>query len=308
MDPELLGRAWGCALGAAAGDALGMPLEFGPRRPLSALVREMQPGRLAAGNFTDDTELALALAQSLQAARPLNQADLAERFLAWHRADPSDIGSHTASVLWRMRRGENWKQAVREVQRRSPDAAGNGSVMRCWPVALAHHDDLPALIDDSVRQSQVTHLHAECAAGCAFVNVAIAEMLHGLPPGGAVAHALEVVEMPAVLSSIIERAPECSREDLINSGWVRHTLQCAVWALLTTSSFEEAVIQAVNIGNDADTAGAVTGALAGAAYGLQAIPIGWQQAVHGEWPLGSGRIWHASDLVELADGLVGADL
>jgi ADP-ribosyl-[dinitrogen reductase] hydrolase len=307
MDPQLLNRAWGCALGAAVGDALGMPLEFGPRQPAHRLVREMRAGRLPAGTFTDDTEMALALAESLQVGRPLNQADLAERFVAWFLARPADVGIQTANVLSRIGRGETWKQAVREVQRAAPESAGNGSAMRCWPVALAHYDDIECLINDSIRQSQVTHLHPECAAGCAFVNVVIGELLHGIPPAGAVARGLDLVDMPAPLRAVIEAAPSRLREELDNSGWVRHTLESAVWGLLTTSSFEEAVVRVINLGHDADTAGAVAGALAGATYGLQAVPFRWQQALRGEWPIRSGVYWGAAELVDLADRLVGAN-
>jgi ADP-ribosyl-[dinitrogen reductase] hydrolase len=85
---------------------------------------------------------------------------------------------------------------------------------------------------------------------------------------------------------------------------VRHTLESAVWGLTTTSAFEEAVVQVVNLGNDADTAGAVVGALAGATYGLAAIPPRWREVLKGEWPMGSGTQWRAMDLVELADRLV----
>ena len=83
-----------------------------------------------------------------------------------------------------------------------------------------------------------------------------------------------------------------------------HTLASAVWGLLTTDSFEEAVIQVVNLGDDADTAGAVVGALAGTAYGLAAIPAAWQAALHGQWPLRGGERWDAPRLIALADHLM----
>ncbi len=299
MDPQTQNRLQGLAVGAAVGDALGMPLEFGPARPLDNLEREMRRGRLAAGAFTDDTEMALALAESLLAARPLNPVDLAQRFVAWHQTGPADVGIQTSNVLSRIAAGEPWPQASEAL----PDSAGNGSVMRCWPVALVFWNDLPALIRDSALQSRVTHAHPECIAGSIFVNVTLYHLLHGTAPAAAVTAALEQVELPPDLRAALLAAPHKSRAALPNSGWVRHTLESAVWGLLTTASFEEAVVQVVNLGQDADTAGAVVGTLAGAAYGLEAIPPRWRQVLHGEWPLGSGRIWRQAGLIALADKL-----
>jgi ADP-ribosyl-[dinitrogen reductase] hydrolase len=297
-------RARGCALGAAVGDALGMPLEFAPRRPVDQLVRDMEPGRLSAGTFTDDTEMALALADSLLAHRPLDPTDLAQRFAGWLQAGPDDVGNHTRNVLSRFADGQPWAEAVDAVQGQKPDSAGNGSVMRCWPVALAHGDDLDRLLADSALQSRVTHPHPECKAGSAFVNATIYYLLQGTSREDAVAQALDAVDMPAPLRTVIEQAPTRSREALQNSGWVRHTLESAVWGLLTTDTFEDALVQVVNLGNDADTAGAVVGALAGAAYGIDAIPLRWREALQGEWPLRSGTCWSAADLISLADRLV----
>ena len=296
-------RARGCAVGAAIGDALGMPLEFGPRQPADRLVREMEAGRIPAGTFTDDTEMALALAESLSVHWPLRPADLAERFVAWYRAGPADVGNHTRAVLARIAGGEPWEYAVESIQRQQPESAGNGSVMRCWPVALAHWDDLGRLLADSRLQSRVTHPHTECMEGSGFVNALIYYLMRGIPLAEAVERSLDAVDMPDSLRVVIEKAPGRGREELENSGWVRHTLESAIWGLLTTDSYEEAVVQVVNLGRDADSAGAVVGALAGAAYGLDAIPGRWREVLRGEWPLGSGRIWHADDLVALADRL-----
>ena len=303
MQDELRNRVAGVAVGAAVGDALGMPLEFGPARPADKLVREMLPGRIPAGTFTDDTEMTLALAESLLAHCPLNPDDLARRFVTWIESQPSDVGIHTASVLWRIADGEPWESAGAAVQAHNPGSAGNGSVMRCRPVALAHWDDLDALLADSLLQSRVTHPHPECSAGSAFVNAAIYHLLHGLTPEAAVARALDDADVPAPLRSLIVAAPGKSRDTLPNSGWVRHTLESVVWGLLTTDTFEDAVVNVVNLGGDADTAGAVVGALAGAAYGLNTIPQRWQTALSGEFPLRSGRLWSAEDLVALAEQL-----
>lgn len=304
MDERGRDRARGCAVGAAVGDALGMPLEFGAARPLDSLVREMRGARLPAGSFTDDTEMALALAESLLACRPLDPTDLADRFVAWAQAGPPDIGNHTRTVLARIAAGEPWEEAVDAVQRAKPDSAGNGSLMRAWPAALAHRADLDALLADSQAQSRVTHPHPDAVAASAYFNAAIYYLLQGTPLRAALGEARTHVPMSEELWAVIELAETQPREALDNTGWVLHTAEAAVWALLTTDSFEDAVVQAVNLGHDADTTGAVVGALAGAAYGLSAIPLRWRDALRGEWPLGSGRIWRAPDFVELAGALV----
>jgi len=303
MDAEMRDRIAGCAVGAAVGDALGMPLEFGARVPADRLVRDMQLGRLPAGTFTDDTEMALALAESLLARRPLDPADLAGRFVSWLQAGPPDVGIHTRSVLSGVAAGQDWRRAVEAVQQRKPDSAGNGSVMRSWPAALAHWDGLDALLADSRLQSRVTHPHVECVAASAWANAAIYYLLRGTGVQEALSKATQAVDLPPALRAVVERAPSRQRHELKNSGWVRHTVESVVWGLLTTDSFAEAVVQVVNLGNDADTAGAVVGALAGAAYGLTAIPASWRAALRGEWPLGSGVYWDESMLIDLADRL-----
>ena len=307
MTADLLNRARGCAVGAAVGDALGMPLEFGPRRPAADPVRNMLPGRLPAGSFTDDTEMALALAESLLAASSLDADDLARRFVTWYAARPPDVGSHTAAVLRSIEAGERWQDAVTTVQRANPNSAGNGSVMRCWSVALARWDALPDLRVESDLQSKVTHPHDDCVSACELVNVMLYHLLRGLPPTTALAEARSVVRLSDAFSTMIEAAPTRPRDSLINSGWVCHTVESAIWGLLTTSTFEDAVMQVANLGNDADTAASVVGALAGAAYGLDAIPVRWRSTLRGEWPLGSGTRLAEADFISLADRLVGQE-
>jgi ADP-ribosyl-[dinitrogen reductase] hydrolase len=165
---------------------------------------------------------------------------------------------------------------------------------------------LDRLLADSRLQSRVTHPHLECEVASAFICAGIACLLQGIPADEALASAADLAELPAPLLEVVQKAPSRQREGLENSGWVRHTLESAIWGLLTTSSFEEAVVQVVNLGGDADTAGAVVGALAGAAYGLIAIPFRWREVLRGEWPLRSGRVWYSKHLVTLADDLMRA--
>jgi len=302
-DLSVLDRLHGIAVGAALGDAFGMPLEFKPAVQLHKILRSLTPGRLPAGTFTDDTEMALALAESLLAVHPLNGNDLAQRFLDWYRRDPDDIGNQTRSILENIAHRKDWEKVAAESLRFRPDSAGNGSVMRCWPIAIAWWNCLPQLIADSALQSRVTHPHPECVSGSVFVNAWIAGLVQGKTALDAFDQALSDVEMPRELRLVLKQAPSLRREALVNSGWARHTLQTAAWAVLTTSSFPEAVIQAANLGNDADTGAAVTGAVAGAVYGLGAIPADWRAQVHGEWPIHSGKTWFEADLTALADRL-----
>ena len=136
MNSDIQDRLRGVAVGAAIGDALGMPLEFGPAIPPDRLVRAMRAGRLPAGTFTDDTEMALALADSLLERCPLDADNLAHRFAAWYRAGPVGHRHPDQSCAEPGVRGVSWQAAVDAVEQARPGSAGNGSVMRCWPVAL----------------------------------------------------------------------------------------------------------------------------------------------------------------------------
>ena len=303
LDARTLDRLAGAAVGAAVGDAFGMPLEFTPPRPPDRLVTEMTAGRIPAGSFTDDTEMALALAESLLAQRPLDPVDLASRFVDWYHTSPPDVGVHTAQVLEQIARGVPWELASRSAWLANPDNAGNGSVMRCWPAALAFWRDPAQLAAASALQSQVTHAHPECVAGSVFVNELIVRLAQGDELPQAVAEAIAASSLPDGLRQVVQHASSRERGDLKNSGWVRHTLKSAVWGLLTTSSFEDAVVQVANLGNDADTAAAVLGALAGAHYGLSAIPTRWREHLSGEWPLRSGRRFREGDFIRLAHSL-----
>ncbi len=305
-------RLTGIAIGAAVGDALGMPLEFLPPRHIHDIETEMIDGPLPAGTFTDDTEMALALAQSLLAHFPLEGADLVQRFIEWYRASPPDIGIHTSHVLGLIATGTSWQKAAEIVQKGHPESASNGSLMRCWPVSVACWNDPDQLLRTARLQSTITHPHPDCVNACLFFNTLL-RLLVNQPDDlytdavlrEAIAYAADLVELGDELRLLVELAPVRTREALPNTGWVRHTLESALWAVLTTRSFEEAVVQAVNLGNDADTTGSVAGALAGALYGAAAIPRRWVEVLRGEYPIRSGRMWNAEDMASLALNLSG---
>ena len=291
-DSQLLQRAAGCLAGVAVGDALGGPLEGydtepagrQPAQPRDKAGRDFKS--IAPGDTSDDTALTRVVAESIVARRKLDPADLAARLAYWFHHDGLGIGSHTENVLTRISRGEDWEQAALEVQAEQPDSAGNGSLMRCAPVGLFRFRVQEMLVEDSRLSSRVTHPHSYCQWSCVFVNLMIAELLAGNIVPGAFASVMDFCssrdDFP---EEILERAHRATRthnsNDLNPTGFVLDSFECSLWALLRHRNFAQSLSAAVSLGGDADTIGAITGALAGAAYGLHAIPGRWLVQVSG---------------------------
>ena len=277
--PDLLDRARGVMLGLAVGDALGATLEFGPRiERIADFHREMIGGGvfgLSPGQFTDDTSMALALSKSLLVCRKWDPLDAARRFLSWYRTGEYsstgtcfDIGITTRQALERFERtGDPFSGSTDE------RSSGNGSLMRLAPIALFTLDSSEA---EAVRiareQSRLTHAALQCVDACDY----FVQLLRSTLLGGG--HPLELGRWSG--HPDIERAKTAywggrERQSLRSSGYVVDTLECALAAVAGTATFEDAVVQAVNLGGDADTIGAITGALAGAKYGASSIPKRW---------------------------------
>lgn len=251
----------GIFLGLAVGDALGTTLEFGPRRASDNLHTEMTGGgvfALAPGQWTDDTAMAVAIARSLiqeNAFRPLH---VLQEWSEWYQEGKHsctgtcfDIGIVTRKALESFRRDPT---AAPEI---FPSALGNGPLMRLAPIVLfaSTADEAESL---AYEQSVLTHGEDAARATGWF-----GRLLFQTATSGWAATAI-----PAEI-------PARQRDQVSASGFYKHTLEAALWAVANTSSFEEAVVQAVNLGDDADTVGAVTGQLAGAIYGLSGIPERW---------------------------------
>ena len=276
----------GCLLGAAVGDALGAPLEFMDAKEIArkhGRVTEMLGGgwlHLPIGHYTDDTQMMLCLAESLVEKNAFDADDIARRFVAWLESSPPDVGIHTRAVLSRIARGENWRDASGAVQNESPNSAGNGSVMRCAPLALFSFRDADALREYSRAQSEITHAHLECQWSCVFINAMSAHLLDGENRENALQSALSQCDgAPESVLATAQNAAAKTRAEIPTSGYVLHTLEGALWSFLTTETLEDALIEIVNLGGDADTAGAVCGALAGAFYGDDAIPARWLEVL-----------------------------
>lgn len=235
-----------------------------------------------AGTITDDTEQALCIARSLVAQQMFDPADIADRFVAWYDSDPFDIGRMTMQSLSRLKHGDKWDEAGQQVWERSPEGqnAGNGSVMRCAPLAIPYASDWPQLVEVSQQSSQITHADPRCTYGCAVLNLSIAGLCTDADTP--LQDALDYVASDAPDELVAALAPLASDETpdaLETSGYVLHSLQTALHDGLAAESAEEAIVTAVNRGGDTDTIGAITDAIAGARFGASDFPPRWLSAI-----------------------------
>jgi ADP-ribosyl-[dinitrogen reductase] hydrolase len=293
-------RYRGALLGHGIGDALGAPLELLTRQEVRARypegLRDFVGGGVfgwAPGEYTDDTQMAVCLARSLVEQGRFEPAAVAQAFLRWYQAGPTDVGSLVARSLDLLARGEPWDRAGRLAWEESEGkAAGNGGLMRCAPLALLYRDDPAALAQASRASSAITHYDPRCQQAAAAFNLALAHLLRGGAQTGALAAALGAAEHP-VLQQALRAVPNLPEPEVRAGGYVVETLQAALWAFQHADSFEAALVRAVNLGEEADTVGALSGALAGAHWGERAIPKRWLQGLRG-----------AEELASLADALL----
>ena len=281
-------KARGTLLGLACGDALGRPVEFKSRGEIQTeygTVDEMigyGTWGKPAGTITDDTEQALCIARSLTEQGAFDPTDVADRFVAWFNSGPFDVGRMTAKALRRLDRGESWEEAGQSVWEESAEGAnaGNGSVMRCPPLAIAFADDFGTLQQVSRQSSQITHADPRCTYGCAILNHTIAGHLPEQPDP--LTDALDDLENDAPAELLDALRPILRSDELDKletSGYVVHSLQTALQDALTSDTAEEAIVTAVNRGGDTDTIGAIAGAVAGARFGAESLPERWLDAL-----------------------------
>jgi len=280
-------------LGLACGDALGRPLEFespAAIRSKHGRVTEMLAHgthRQPAGTITDDTELALCIARSLVEHDGFVPAAVADRFVEWYNSEPFDIGRLTASALRRLDAGGSWQRVGIEDWEHLPEGqnAGNGSVMRCAPYGVAFDDDRAALVTASRVSSALTHADPRCQWGCVVLNATIAGLLRDAdrPLADAIDVAAEapesVLEAAHSVAAVLSGAADPADVDLETGGYVVTTLQAGLFCGLTADTAADAIVEAVMLGGDTDTVGAVAGAVAGARFGADALPDRWMRAV-----------------------------
>lgn len=254
--------------GVAIGDALGVPVEFKQRGTFQicdmvGYGTHNQPK----GTWSDDTSLTIATCDSIRECQGIHILDMQEKFRRWlHNGEYTvdgkvfDCGITTRIAI---------EQGFGEEGEMSN---GNGSLMRILPLAFAD-----VRIEDVEEVSAITHGHQISEAACVCcVNIA-----RNLLKGYSLEELLDLVH----LGKPFDRIPiiKTLKEDEIRStGYVVDTLEAALWALSTTDNFRDAVLKAVNLGNDTDTVGAVTGGLAGIMYGMEGIPKEWIETLRGK--------------------------
>ena len=290
MSAEIDNRAAGTVLGMASGDALGAGYEFGPALPDDVVV-EMQGGggfMWEPGEWTDDTSMAVPILEVAARGGTFDTAGLdhvAKRWLDWSR-DAADVGNQTRAVLVAAR-GVGTGQALRTAAWRFAEhnerAAGNGSLMRTAPVALAYLHDEPGLIEAARTVSDLTHADPlagdSCVLWCLAIRRAVLTGDLDLQAG------LEALpeERRQQWDARIGEAEQKQPRDFPANGWAGGALQGAWSAITHGSSLKDILERAVRGGNDTDTVAAIAGGLAGAVHGASAVPEEWRRILHG-WP------------------------
>jgi len=272
-------RALGALLGLAVGDALGTTLEFAARdsRPPVTDIVGGGPFGLEPGTWTDDTSMALCLADSLLHAGTLDPHDLMHRFVRWWRHGENsvtgtcfDIGNTTRAALQRfLKTGDPFAGDSH------PRSAGNGSIMRLAPVVLRWHHDAAQTSNMAAEQSRTTHAAPAAIAGCRFLAEVLVDAIRTGDKTAALRPRAGDEPTLAAVAGGTWRSKK--RHEVVSSGYVVHTLEAACWAVHNAADFREALVLAVNLADDADTVGAVTGQIAGALWGLTGIPPNWIQ-------------------------------
>ena len=275
---DVLDRAQGALIGLALGDALGTTLEFSTRDTLPPVTDLVGGGPfgLAPGAWTDDTSMALCLAESLLERGGLDERDLIERFCRWYEegynsvtGECFDIGTATCEALRSYRAtGEPLSGST------DPQSAGNGSLMRLSPVAIRWWHDRTAAVAAARRQSRTTHAATQAVEACELFAELLIEAIAGAPKE-TVLRGRDWDGDAGVAAVAAASWRKKARDDISSSGYVLHTLEAALWCVDRSETIADALMLAANLGRDADTVGAVTGQLAGALWGMSGAPAAW---------------------------------
>ena len=297
-------RFRGCLMGLAAGDALGTTLEFETPdsfEPIDDMVGG-GPFRLLPGQWTDDTSMALCLATGLIESGGFDPKDQMERYVRWWRdgylsstGECFDIGITTRTALSHFRNtGEPYSGPT------SADTAGNGSLMRLAPAPMYFAGDARAAIDRSADSSRTTHGAEEAVDACRYFSGLLVGALNGADKDTLLSPRYCPIEdhwdknpLAAKIAAIADGSfKDRDYPEIKGTGYVVDTLEAVLWAFHHSQDFRDGALKVVNLGNDADTTGAIYGQIAGAFYGVEAIPAGWRE-----------RLTMAAEITAISDSL-----
>ncbi|MFC4244054.1 ADP-ribosylglycohydrolase family protein [Gryllotalpicola reticulitermitis] len=315
LTPHQLDRAIGAVVASAAGDALGASYEFQPPLDPSVPVelRAGDDGLFERAEWTDDTSMAVPILQALARGGRLDDpaalAAIVGEWIGWARV-PKGIGTQTRAVLSGIRHVTEGdaRAAARAVHEQAGKSAGNGSLMRTGPVALAYLIDgvgaAAALAAAARRVSELTHFETDAGDACVIWSLAIrAAILTGHAELRAAVDTLPA-DRAAIWHARVDTAEAALPSQLAdNNAWVVGALEAAWSAITHSETLTDALRLAVRAGNDTDTVGAITGSLAGAIYGASALPAEWVEPLHG-WPGDEFRVFGAPELTELVQRAV----
>lgn len=282
----MLHKYKGCLLGLAIGDAIGTTVEFmdrGTFPPVTDMVGG-GPFKLKAGQWTDDTSMALCLGQSLIDCQGFDAHDQIQKYIRWYddgymsvKGECFDIGSTTQEALWTYMTDSRSPYAGSTYA----NASGNGSLMRFAPISM-WLGTKPDVNDYAALSSKVTHGSQDCIETCRIMNY-ILQLFWQIRPNET-AKKMIISEMDEVLQDELANSiPRFQSMDFLDkpiekihgTGYAVDALEAALWCFFNTDTFEDAVLTAVNLGDDADTTGAIVGQIAGAYYGVECIPEKW---------------------------------
>ncbi|MDO8872075.1 MAG: ADP-ribosylglycohydrolase family protein [Methanoregula sp.] len=286
-------RHVGSLIALAIGDAMGAPLEGSLQS--EAWVTDMRPGGRhfrKKGAITDDTLQAMAVAESLAACRGFNQKDLISRLFSGYENRPEWYGPTSSLFFDLVKSGTLPHHAAWLVHQRRGSSRTNGSVMRGFPLGIFY--PAPEVYEMSMACSRLTHYDPVAGHCSAFLNVMVSDMVRGVSRKRAFRHALSLCtdpEVHAVLGNYPGHDPNPSLDAVLCS-------HAALSCFMNARTLEGAILSAINLGGDADTVGACCGALAGACWGMDAVPVRWSRELEGYGELVelAERVWGIAEI------------
>jgi ADP-ribosyl-[dinitrogen reductase] hydrolase len=272
-------RYLGALLGLACGDAVGTTVEFSARgsfEPMTDMIGG-GPFRLQAGQWTDDTAMALCLAESLLTKQAFDAHDQMARYLNWWRWGYMSCTGNCFDIGMTVQRALLLFETTGAPYCGSPDpySAGNGSLMRLVPVVLFAYPDMQSILKYAADSSRTTHGAEEAIESCQLFASILSAILVDMPKAALLENLIftpRTTKLAAITTGSFRDKTEIQ---IRGSGYCVESLEAALWCFYTTNNFEQAILRAANLGDDADTTAAITGQLAGAYYGVNGIPQHW---------------------------------